>query len=652
MSKRIPIIILDDDDNEDDEDEIQITAVTVCPNHRINSDPVCSGASSNPSSSQQTGNSSLENSNDGQKGEATRQVDGDTDSILVSAAEWLQSASPIERSHYFAPPLPSPTNPLSRLDNPCETNRTASPPPDTDLSESTSPSGQEIRANHAHSNVPSMRQFFMDMADTIAHIFPYEELACKYKCSVDLVNHYLIAVVLDPLVRRNNGLVNCENDNEEYEEEHGQGSTEKERGIPNVLINRWDKQKTMCELQRESVGKGLPREFEQILNAASGNAKAYWKERNAAFDVDACKEYQDAQKNEAREEGVAIQEKGYKNLRQQLEEMVEAAGEERPLSDTETTAAAAISLHEKNAKEDGSTTSSSHKRARSSSETIYGKDGTKSAPPSPSTATSPALHQLSSSPPLKKAKTTAYPVTPMQPRTVDSATPTSGPYHSDPKHLVGTDWSTGIPKLDFFPKDRSNNTDNHPTRSRSSSSFTSPSQSPPQTPTPLPRPKLLPHTTNPTPNPTISHPRSSAPPSNFAPSTRRHPVTIDKFGNYERVQPNQATHRQRSTVTNSHRNKNDKDSPLLPLFNSLRHRYVRESPATAILGSSDQGDFHDPYSNAGVDPTTRVFTEGLYSGLFAGVRGEERRRKLVGLDFGLEQIEFSGKRKREGKERV
>ncbi|PGH34076.1 hypothetical protein GX50_03132 [[Emmonsia] crescens] len=637
MSKRIPLIILD----YDDEDDIQITGVAVCANNRINSDPGCSKGVSNPSSSsQQTGD--YFNGNIDQQLVATGQTHGIAHSSPPRTTEWLQSTISIEHSPYFPPPLSSPTDSLAALGSSGEKNQAVSLHPDNVLAESTASPGQETRVKHASSNLRFTKQFFTDMADTIAHIFPYGELACKYKCSVDQVNRALIAVVLDPLTKRNeqdsyeNGI--------EQEEGNGQVSVEEEGGGPNLLVNKWNKQyqAMVCELQRESEGKGLPIEFEQILVAASGNAEAYWNERNAAFD--AYKAFQDARKNERAEEGTAVREVEYQNLQQQLEEMAEAAEQEHTSSkEAETTSATAISLHEKEAKEDGSTTSS-RKRARSSSETVNGKDitggrdGSKSVPPSPSTATSPVVYQLSSPPPWKKAKIITYPSTP----TLTSIGESIG-------HPVATDGSSDIYILNNFFNSRSNNAGNRPTPSPSSSgsSFTSPSPTT-QTPTPLPRSRSLPNITNlnpiSTPNPTNSLPRSSTPPSYFTRSIRRHPVTIDKFGNYQHEKQNQAKH-QYSTPT-SHNN-NNMDTILLPRLNGLlRSRARNQGDAT---DSGDECDFHDPYCNAGVDRTTRVFTEGLWGGLFGGFKKEEEGEELVGLEFGLEQIEVSRKEKGKGR---
>ncbi|OJD19154.1 hypothetical protein AJ78_00854 [Emergomyces pasteurianus Ep9510] len=662
MSNGIPIIILDDDEQEeDDDDELQITGIAVCANHRINSDPGCAAGFSNPSDSKQTGNSPIGNGGiDGQQVVATRQTDGVgvAHPILASAAEWLQSSVPLEESSpYFPPPLPSPTNSLSTLGNPCEKNHIATPNAGNILAELTSASGQETSAKHPPLNLLFTRQFFTDMADTIAHIFPYGELASKYKCSVEQVNHALIAVVLDPLTKRSNGKGSCGNGNddddeeeEEEEEEHGQGYMENERGAPDFLMNGCKKtdQETVYELQGKSEGKGLTTEFEQTLVAASGNAEGYLKERNDAFI--AYKAFRGARKNERGEAWTAVQGKEYKSLGEQLEEMAEAPGQEHPLSDTDTRTEAAIPVHEKGAKEDEST-SSSRKRTRSSSETangkeITGRDSTKSAPPSPPPTTSPALYQLPPPPPLKKAKTTVYPSTPTQTSTAASATGTTSLRHSNPKHLVVTDLSIDTYKLNFFSNSYNNNTDNRSTPSPYSSGSSSTSQAPTaQTPTPLPRPKPLPHiTTNPVPYPNNSHPRPSAATSYFTRSARRHLVTIDKFGNYQRVQQNQSQRRY-STLPSHKSNKNN--TALLPCFNGLLRRravVVKEHPPdTADSGA--QCDFHDPYCNAGADLTTRVFTEGLRGELFVGFREEEGRRKLVGLEFGLEQIGLGGQGK-------
>ncbi|KKZ68519.1 hypothetical protein EMCG_05803 [[Emmonsia] crescens] len=646
MSQRIPLIILD----YDDEDEIQITGVAVCANNRINLDPGCSKGVSNPSSSQQTGDSSDGNID---QQVVTRQTHGIAHSSPPRTTEWLQSIISTEHSPYFPPPLLSPTNSLAALGSSGENNQVVSLHPDNALAESTASAGQETRVKHASSNLQFTKQFFTDMADTIAHIFPYGEFACKYKCSIDQVNRALIAVVLGPLTKRNEQ-GSYENGNEE-EEGNGQVSVEKEEGGgPNLLIKKWNKQyqAMACEGQRESEGRGLPIEFEQILFAASGNAEAYWKERNAAFD--AYKAFQDARKNERAEEGTAVREVEYQNLQQQLEEMAKAAEQEHTSSkEAETTSATAISLHEKEAKDDGSTTSS-RKRARSSSETVDGKDitggrdGSKSVPPSQSTATSPAIYQLSSPPPWKKVKIITYPSTPTQTSTGKSITPTPGQYHPNPKHLVATDGSSDTYILNNFFNGRSNNAANRPTPSPSSSgsSFTSPSPTA-QTPTPLPRSRSLPNTSNPNPisipNPANSLPRSSPPPSYFTRSARRHPVTIDKFGNYQHEKQNQDKH-QYSTST-SHNN--NMDAILPPRLNGLLRRRARNQGHATDSG--DECDFHDPYCNAGVDQTTRVFTEGLWGELFGGFKEEEGERELVGLEFGLEQIEVSRKGKGKGR---
>ncbi|KAL2370940.1 hypothetical protein BDBG_04103 [Blastomyces gilchristii SLH14081] len=657
MNEQIPLIVLDSDD----EDDIQITSVSVCAKNRINSDPRCSQGVSNSSNYQQIGSSSAANGVDGQQVTATGQTQGVAHLLYPSTAEWLPQSTTIsiERSPYF--PLPSPTISLSVSGNASENNQAASPYPARALAESIASPRHEKKAQQVvSSGLPFTKQFFTDMADAIAHVFPYGELARKYKCSVGQVNRALIAVVLDPLMKRNGGLVSCPDSNgqEGEQEERGQTPVQETWNSPNVLINKWNKrhQEMVSVLQRESEGNGLPFEFDQNLVAASGNAEAYWKARNAAFDVH--KTFQDARQKGRAEEGSAEQESGHKNLQQQLEDVVEAGEPESqfPQAEIETAAGAALSLQEKEVPEDGSS-ASSRKRARSSSETVDGK----AAPAhgrdsSPSTATSPVLYQLYSPPPSKKAKTITYQSTPTQTSPEESVGLTPSLHHPNPKRPVATDGSSDTYILNKFPYSRRNNTDDHPPPTPSppsSASSTGSSQSPiAQTPTPLPRSRSLPnsHTTITTTNSLLPNPKTSTPrPNLFTRSTHRHAVTIDKFGNYQRE--NQNRQKNQYLPPSSYM----RDNTLLPRPDDL----LRRPPARTQREPTDSGDewdVYDPYYHAGADETTRVFTEGLWGELLErfgmekgqGRREKGRERELMGLEFGLAQIEVSGKGKGKG----
>ncbi|PGG99579.1 hypothetical protein GX51_06228 [Blastomyces parvus] len=662
MSEIIPLVVLDSDD----EDELQITSVSVCAQNRITSDPGCSQGDSNPSNCQQRGNSFAANGVDGQQVTATGQTQGATHLLSPSTAEWLlQSTIPIERSPYFLPPSPSPTISPSAAGNPGEKNQAASPYPAPALADiSVASPGQGTRAQHASSSLQFPNQFFTDMADAIAHVFPYGELARKYKCSVDQVNRALIAVVLDPLMKSNGELESCRDSNEREEDgEHGQTCAEEPWNSPNVLISKWNKrhQEMVSELQRESEWKGLPMEFEQILVAASGNAEAYWKARNAAFD--AYKAFQDTRKKERAGAGVAERESGHQNLQQQLEDVIGAAEPESQVSrtETETAAGAALSLHEKEIPEDASS-ASSRKRARSS-ETFDGTDA--AAHSTSSTATPPVLYQLYSTPPSKKAKTNAYLSTSTQTTPGESIAQTSSLCHPNPKRPAATDRSSDSDTytLGKFPYNRRNNTDDNPPPTPSPPSSTSSTGSPQsptaQTPTPLPRSRSLPNNHSHTTANTLTNPEPETSPSRpnlFTRSTHRHAVTIDKFGNYQRENQNQQTNQYSPPTAYNNRSNRNRDNPLLPRPDDLLrrpHARTQREPTD----SGDEGDVYDPYYHARADKTTRVFTEGLWGELFGGFGmgegngkgkgkgGQEEggERALMGLEFGLAQIEVSGK---------
>ncbi|OJD22510.1 hypothetical protein ACJ73_06143 [Blastomyces percursus] len=657
MSEKIPLIVLDSDD----EDELQITSVSACAQNGINSNPGCSQGVSNSSNCQQIGNSYSTNVVDGQQGRATGQTQSVAQLLSPSTAEWLpQSTIPIERIPCFPPPLPSPTFSLSASGNVSENNQAASPYQARVLTGSIASPRQEKRAQQVSSSLQFTKQFFTDMADAIAHVFPYGELARKYKCSIDQVNCALIAVVLDPLIRRNGGLESCRDKNElEEERGHEQTPVGEIWNAPSVLINKWNKrhQEMVFELQVESEGKGLPMEFEQILVAASGNAEAYWKATNAAFD--AHKAFQGAKKKGRAAEGSAERESGPKNLQQQLDEDVVEAGE--PGSqffqpETETAAGGPLLLHEKEP-EDGSS-ASGRKRARSLSETVDGKDTIAHGRDStPSTATSPVLYQLYSPQPSKRAKTITYDSTPTKTTPEESVVLTSGLYHPNLKHPVATNGSSGTYILNKLPYNRRNNTDDNPPPTPSPPSSTSSagsSQSPTaQTPTPLPRSRSLPksHTTTTNTNNLLSNLKAPTSRSNpFTRSTRRHAVTVDKFGNYQRENQNQQKNNYSPPTGNT----------LLLRPNDL----LRRPPARTQrepTDSSDEWDVYDPYYHAGADETKRVFTEGLFEELFGAFRmgigngkgksgrEEGRERELMGLEFGLAQIEVSGKGKGNGR---
>ncbi|EER36551.1 conserved hypothetical protein [Histoplasma capsulatum H143] len=655
MSKEIPLIILDSDD----EDELQITGTAICAQNRIDSGPECSHGVCSPTNSQQTGNGE-----DGQQVTTAGRTHGVAHPISPSTSEWLQPAIPIERSPYFGLPLSSPTNSLS--DNSGGKNEATSPHPNSAQAESTTRTGQELKAEHVSSPSPLTKEFFMDMADAIAHIFPYGELARKHKCSVDKVNRALIAVVLDPLMKRIEGQDSCGNGNEEGEVEHAQTALSETWGSPNTLINKWNQQyqEMVSELQRESEGKSLPMEFEQILIAASGNAEAYWKERNAGFN--AYQAFQNSRKNDTAEDRPGEQVGEYKSLQQQLKSVVQTADPENQSTLSGTAVTAVFTLDTKEAAENGSN-ATGRKRARSSSESVevkdisHGRDSSKSAPPSPSTATSPALYQVSTPPPRKKAKTissTSCQSTPTQTSTGESINSSHGLYGPNPKHPFVTDGASDTYTLVKFPYNRIHSTDNRPTPSPPPSTSSSGSLSPTaQTPTPLPRSRYLPNSiVNLFPNPKVSITPLPAPPrSNFTRSTRRHAVTIDKFGNYQREKPSQREYQSSAY----HISSKDRDNTLLPRTNGLfpRRQSARDQQREPAE-SDNECDFYDPYYHAGVDRTARVFTEGLWEQLFGGFgmgsgsgSGLEDggARELMGLDFGLEQIEVSGQGKGKGR---
>ncbi|PGG98140.1 hypothetical protein AJ79_08963 [Helicocarpus griseus UAMH5409] len=645
MSRSAPLVILDDDD----EDEIQITAVTVCAKNRVGSKTL----PPNGVPSQQTGNSSINKVYASQQ----KRVPGkdgreETHSIPTSRPQWLQPGISSEIINSSPPPASSPTP-----DNPSQQNHMAPygyypTHPATSYHRASDQATSNSNAEQALSNPVFNIHFFTDMADTIAHIFPYGAFAHKHNCSVEDVSRALIAVVVDPLMKSN-----------EINEGGDDGCDVGDITRGQRLFDKWNEryQGMVNELRRESEERRMPMEFGEILAAANMNMDAYWTARNRELGVDADKGIQELRREL---EAVVESEENHQEKQQQQEEglnMLEKGGTE------------VIALEEKEA-------SLSRKRARSSSTTLDGNhavagEGSRAISPSPSAVTSATLQQPPSpSPsPSKKAKTTAILTTPTA-TAREFITPAPQP---DQHQSIPTDGSSDLythpnlpiegisnnKKYDSIPiPSPSHSASQSPTPSYQSSSLLSspsaslsPSPSPPcpsPSPYPQPRSRSLP------PRPITALTPSRAP-SYFTRPTTRHAVTIDAFGNYQRKPQPPKSKYQLPPRPVSHDDTLRLPGPGLSKFRKRSFFPQKDSAAAAgvvtVVSADDCSDRKDEYYHAGVDKTERVFSGALWEGLVGGLgmRGKGKEDGGV-IAYGLElgrRLELARKMEK-GKERI